>query len=371
MATDDTIVRIDNVSKQFFEGVKAVNGVTLEIKRGEFFSLLGPSGCGKTTLLRMIAGFEFPTEGEIMIDGQASSLIPSYRRPTNMVFQSYAIFPHLNVFDNIAYGLRRDRLTKSELDRRVHEALAMIKLKDFDKRRGDQLSGGERQRVALARALVKRPKVLLLDEPLGALDKKLREEMQIELRQLQKAVGITFVFVTHDQEEALSMSDRIAVMFRGKIEQVAQPQALYEAPNSVEVATFIGTINLIEGTVNTVGGGMMTLEAPGFGRLIAPAITGAQPGQRVVAAIRPEKLKLTNQRPSLGSFIEGRIHASAYLGDRSHHQVFTRERSDPVYVSAPSVDDVTGCELATDKAVYLSWEAGSLILLRRSPERTG
>jgi spermidine/putrescine transport system ATP-binding protein/putrescine transport system ATP-binding protein len=293
----DNIIRIENVTKQFAGGVKAVDRANINIERGEFFSLLGPSGCGKTTLLRMIAGFEFPTDGEIYIDGQPSALIPSYKRPTNMVFQSYAIFPHLNVFDNIAYGLRKDRLSGGELNRRVNEALDMIKLKGFGPRRGDQLSGGQRQRVALARALIKRPKVLLLDEPLGALDKKLREEMQIELRQLQKEVGITFVFVTHDQEEALSMSDRIAVMGKGVVLQIAGPKDLYEAPNSVEVASFIGNINLIEATVRAINGDEVTLEGPGFGQFKAPATDGLKVGQKITAAVRPEKLSLTGSKP--------------------------------------------------------------------------
>jgi len=360
----DDIIRIDNVTKEFAGGVKAVDSVKFDIERGEFFSLLGPSGCGKTTLLRMIAGFEFPTEGEIYIDAQPSSLIPSYRRPTNMVFQSYAIFPHLNVFDNIAYGLRKDRLSRSELNRRVHEALAMIKLQGFDRRRGDQLSGGQRQRVALARALVKRPKVLLLDEPLGALDKKLREEMQIELRQLQKAVGITFVFVTHDQEEALSMSDRIAVMFRGRVIQIAPPKALYEAPNSVEVASFIGTINLIDSTVKSIAAGEAILEAPGFGQFRATAVDGLQPGQRIVAAIRPEKLTLTDQRPQSGAFVEGRLHASAYLGDRSHHQVFVKGRNEPIFVAAQNVDRSMTSPFDPEKPVFITWDPKALILLK-------
>ncbi len=233
-----------------------MDAVELAIKHGEFFSLLGPSGCGKTTLLRMIAGFDYPSEGEIYIDGAPMSAVPPNKRPSNMVFQSYAIFPHLNVFDNIAYGLRKERLARAELSRRVNEALAMIKLEGFGKRRGDQLSGGQRQRVALARALILKPKVLLLDEPLGALDKRLREAMQIELRQLQKNVGITFVFVTHDQEEALSLSDRVAVMSGGKVLQIAPPRTLYEAPNCREVADFIGTMNFFDGTVTSYDDGL-------------------------------------------------------------------------------------------------------------------
>jgi len=360
----DKIIRIDNVTKQFPGGVQAVDAVSIDIERGEFFSLLGPSGCGKTTLLRMIAGFDFPTGGEIFIDNQPSALIPSYKRPTNMVFQSYAIFPHLNVFDNIAYGLRRERLSAAALNKRVEDALAMIKLTGFGKRRGDELSGGQRQRVALARALVKRPKVLLLDEPLGALDKKLREEMQIELRQLQKAVGITFVFVTHDQEEALSMSDRIAVMSHGKVLQIAGPQQLYEAPNCIEVATFIGNINLIDATIKATDGGDVVLDAAGFGQMRAPAVDGIKPGDKIVAAIRPEKLSLTGQRPASGAFVEGSIKASAYLGDRSQYHVFVRGRSTPLYVAAQNVERAMGAGFDVAKPVYVTWDAKSLILLK-------
>ncbi len=262
----DAFLRIDKVSKRFAE-VTAVDAANIAIARGEFFSLLGPSGCGKTTLLRMIAGFEFPDEGAILIDGADVTDAPPNRRPTNMVFQSYAIFPHLNVFDNIAYGLRRERLARAALNARAEEALAMIKLEGFGARKADQLSGGQRQRVALARALVCRPKVLLLDEPLGALDKRLREAMQIELRQLQKAVGITFVFVTHDQEEALSMSDRIAVMSGGRVLQIAAPRTLYEAPSCREVADFIGTMNFFEGVVAAVEGGGIVVDAGAAGLL--------------------------------------------------------------------------------------------------------
>ena len=231
MGTDDAYIRIHNVAKHFGP-VVAVDNVNISIGAGEFFSLLGASGCGKTTLLRMLAGFETPTAGEIYIDDAAMSGVPPHKRPTNMVFQNYAIFPHLDVARNIAYGLRTEKLDKAETARRVGEALDMVKLEGFGARRSDELSGGQRQRVALARALVKHPKVLLLDEPLGALDKKLREEMQLELRALQQSLGITFIFVTHDQEEAMTLSDRIAVMSNGKVLQIDTPEKLYEAPSS-------------------------------------------------------------------------------------------------------------------------------------------
>jgi spermidine/putrescine ABC transporter ATP-binding subunit len=358
----DHIIRIENVTKQFAGGNKAVDGASFGIERGEFFSLLGPSGCGKTTLLRMIAGFEFPTDGEIYIDDQPSSLIPAYKRPTNMVFQSYAIFPHLNVYDNIAYGLRKARISGSELRKRVNDALAMIKLEGFGSRRGDQLSGGQRQRVALARALVKRPKVLLLDEPLGALDKKLREEMQIELRQLQKSVGITFVFVTHDQEEALSMSDRIAVMGKGKVLQIAPPRELYAQPANVEVATFIGSINLVEATVRSIDGKDAMLDAAALGQIRAPSVPGLKAGDKVVAAIRPENLHLSGTRPATEPFVEGSIKASAYLGDRSQYHVHIKGRAVPLYVAAQNTDGASAIDIS--RPVYVSWNPSALILLR-------
>ena len=244
----DPIISFQGVSKRFGQ-VTAVDNTSFDIQRGEVFSLLGPSGCGKTTLLRMVAGFEVPSAGEIMIDGQPMSATPPNHRPVNMVFQNYAIFPHLNVRNNIAFGMRKAGLTRAELDKRIDEALELIKLPGYGSRGADELSGGQRQRVALARALIKQPKVLLLDEPLGALDKKLREQMQIELRQLQQQIGITFLFVTHDQEEALTLSDRIAVMSEGAVMEIASPGQLYESPGSPFVADFIGSMNFFEGEI--------------------------------------------------------------------------------------------------------------------------
>ncbi|MBT7612521.1 MAG: ABC transporter ATP-binding protein, partial [Rhodospirillaceae bacterium] len=247
MSREDYI-SIRNTSKHF-GSVKAVDDISFNIGEGEFFSLLGASGCGKTTLLRMLAGFEQPTLGNIYIDGQPQAGVPPHQRPVNMVFQNYAIFPHLNVHKNIAYGMRKSGLSKAEVDRKVDEMLELIKLPGYGARGAHQLSGGQRQRIALARALIKQPKVLLLDEPLGALDKKLREQMQLELRALQRDVGITFVFVTHDQEEAMTMSDRIAVMSLGKVLQIDTPTSLYEVPQIKEVADFIGTINFFDGSI--------------------------------------------------------------------------------------------------------------------------
>jgi spermidine/putrescine ABC transporter ATP-binding subunit len=349
----DDFIRIQNVTKRFGP-VAAVDDADFGIARGEFFSLLGPSGCGKTTLLRMIAGFEYPSDGAILIDGADITDLPPHKRPSNMVFQSYAIFPHLNVFDNIAYGLRKQRLSKDELTRRVDEALAMIKLTGFGTRRGDQLSGGQRQRVALARALIMRPKVLLLDEPLGALDKRLRESMQIELRQLQKSVGITFVFVTHDQEEALSMSDRIAVMSAGKVLQIAEPRTLYEQPNCREVADFIGTMNFFDATVSAREGETAVLDAGPLGTLRA---TSPEPvGARVLVAIRPEKIVLAD------SGIAGTIAASAYLGERNHIHVLVDGVKEPVSVARQN-QDRGGKRLDAGDEVHLAWEPDAMVVL--------
>jgi spermidine/putrescine ABC transporter ATP-binding subunit len=354
---DDAYIRIENITKRF-GAVKAVDRADFGIRRGEFFSLLGPSGCGKTTLLRMIAGFEYPSEGEIYIDGAAVTDLPPNKRPSNMVFQSYAIFPHLNVADNIGYGLRRSGLSKAERNARIEEALAMIRLPDMGNRRADQLSGGQRQRVALARALVNRPKVLLLDEPLGALDKRLREAMQIELRQIQKNVGITFVFVTHDQEEALSMSDRIAVMSNGQVLQIADPRTLYDRPNCREVADFLGTMNFFEGKVIGTGGDITEIDAGIAGRLSAKnvAVELTAPGNDVLVAVRPEKIVL---KTAGAAGLVGKISTSAYLGERSHLQILVPGLNDPVSVAAQTTHEHAGAD------VSLSWPAEAAIVLPR------
>ena len=285
-------VRLSGITKRFGDFV-AVDDLNLDIYEGEFFSLLGPSGCGKTTTLRMIAGFEEPTEGEISVAGVEVQGVPPYRRPVNTVFQSYAIFPHLNVFDNVAFGLRRAKVPKDEVAKRVADACEMVQLAGFEKRRPGMLSGGQQQRVALARALVNRPKVLLLDEPLGALDLKLRKELQLELRNLQHEVGITFVYVTHDQEEALTMSDRIAVMDEGKVQQLAGPTTLYETPANRFVAGFIGQTNVFSGTVEVADGDRVTLRTREGLRVEAVAREQVSPGEgeEVHAAVRPEKVR--------------------------------------------------------------------------------
>ncbi len=358
--SDETYLNIDHVTKRFGK-VLAVNDAQIAIRRGEFFSLLGPSGCGKTTLLRMIAGFEFPDVGEIYFEGMRMTDEPPHMRPSNMVFQSYAIFPHLNVFDNIAYGLRRERLARAELQRRVEDALVMIKLDGFGPRGANELSGGQRQRVALARALVRRPKVLLLDEPLGALDRRLREAMQIELRALQKSVGITFVFVTHDQEEALSMSDRIAVMSAGQVLQIASPRELYEAPNCREVADFIGQMNFFDGKVTGRDGGMARIDAGALGMMEIE--TGASTGASVLLALRPEKIALSAAAAT--NSVKGTVMAAAYLGERSHYNIDVPGLNEPVSVATQNVGEIASQGHEPGDTVHMTWPPGAPLVLPR------
>ena len=323
-----TDVRLEGLRKQFGE-VAAVDGVTLEIRAGEFFSLLGPSGCGKTTTLRMIGGFELPTDGRILLGDRDVTMDPPERRPVNMVFQSYALFPHLTVFENIAFGLRRRKTPDAEVRARVGESLDLVHLAGYDKRRPDQMSGGQQQRVALARALVNRPQVLLLDEPLGALDLKLRRELQVELKRVQLEVGITFIYVTHDQEEALALSDRIAVMDHGKVEQLGSPEELYDKPQSRFVAGFIGTTNLLEAVVERVDGTVAVVRLADGERGLATAGDAAA-GDTVDLAIRPEAIHLEPANPgdpapsdTTGMALGGQILQSAYLGTSISFQVRT------------------------------------------------
>ncbi len=314
----EPIVAIRNITKKFANAVTAVDDVSFDIAENEFFALLGPSGCGKTTLLRMISGLETPTSGSILIGGENMAGIPPNKRPTNMVFQSYAVFPHMTVAENVAYGLKVTGVLREETKRRVGEALDMVKLSALWDRRPDQMSGGQRQRVALARALVKRPKVLLLDEPLSALDAKLREEMRLELRRLQENVGITFIIVTHDQDEALSMASRIAVMDKGAVQQIAAPSELYEHPANTFVAGFIGKVNLIAAKALSSGNGNVLCEVAGLGRMELRH-DGACAG-RISIAVRPEKLKITPAEPPAPGLIKiaGKVRDVAYYGDASH-----------------------------------------------------
>lgn len=362
----DAFISIRGVTKQF-GALCAVDDVSIDIRRGEFFSLLGPSGCGKTTLLRMLAGFESPTTGEIFIDGQAMSRVPPNRRPTNLVFQSYAIFPHLTVGQNIGYGLRKKRLSKSEMADTIAQALSRVRLDGYAGRLSHQLSGGQRQRVALARALVCQPKVLLLDEPLGALDKKLREEMQIELRELQRSLGITFVFVTHDQEEALALSDRIAVMSRGKALQVDDASRLYESPVSREVAAFIGSMNFFDGNVMHFAGGRVIIDAGPAGHLVADAgHRSFDPGAPVSVAVRPEKLTLLWQQPKdCTNCVAGAVSAEAYFGDRSHYYVAIEGQRQPIAVAMQNSQRSSDARGSRGQHVWLAWPIDAAVLLPR------
>ncbi|MBC8507987.1 MAG: ABC transporter ATP-binding protein [Anaerolineales bacterium] len=295
--------------------VFAVNHVTMQIKNGEFFSMLGPSGCGKTTSLRTIAGFEWPTSGEIYIEGEPMGHRPPYLRPVNTVFQSYALFPHMSVAENVAFGLEMEKTPKQEIKRRVGEALEMVKLTGMERRNPTQLSGGQRQRVALARSLVKRPKVLLLDEPLGALDLKLRKEMQLELKALQQEVGITFVYVTHDQEEALTMSDRIAVMDGGVVLQVGKPVEIYERPNCRFVADFIGETNFLDGEVRAIDGDRVTVYIPRLkDELVGTKASPVRIGEQVVVSLRPEKTRIIENKAKMGNCFSGKVLNIAYIG---------------------------------------------------------
>ncbi len=360
-------IRLVDLRKTFGE-VRAVDGVSLDIHAGEFFSLLGPSGCGKTTTLRMIGGFEFPTGGRIELRGRDITNDPPERRPVNMVFQSYALFPHLSVFENVAFGLRRHKVADVEVRRRVGASLELVRMTGFDKRKPDQMSGGQQQRIALARALVNEPTVLLLDEPLGALDLKLRRQLQVELKRVQLEVGITFVYVTHDQEEALALSDRIAVMNRGRVEQLGAPEELYDRPATRFVADFIGTTNLVAGTVESRGFGAMVVRLPGGERCLAPDTRAV--GSPVELAVRPEVITLAaddgaadrvNSTTAPG--LHGHVLQSAYLGTSVSHQV----RTDGGLVLTAIVPRSAPRPLPGDR-VAIHWNASDVLVLERAVE---
>ncbi|OCW56851.1 ABC transporter ATP-binding protein [Hoeflea olei] len=356
-------ISFQNVTKRFGT-FTAVENLSLNVYEREFFSLLGPSGCGKTTLLRMLAGFEEPTEGELYLDGQPLKGVPPHKRPVNMMFQSYALFPHMTVADNIAFGLKQDGMAKPERDERVAQMLKLVKLEQFAGRKPHQLSGGQRQRVALARSVAKRPKLLILDEPLGALDKKLREETQFELMDLQQELGLTFMIVTHDQEEAMTMSDRIAVMDKGVIVQTGTPAEIYEAPNSRYVADFIGSVNILEGKVTPAGEGRIVLDGPD-GRITGAVRDGAPAtGETAWFAIRPEKIEI-GRTPPEGAVnrLEGEVWDIAYLGDMT---IINVKLASGTVVQAATLNRFRLVEdpIGYEERVWLSFNPDSGVVLR-------
>jgi len=353
------LVRLERVVKRFGP-TRAVDDVSLEIERGAFFALLGPSGCGKTTLLRMLAGFERPDGGRILIDGVDVAEVPPYARPTNMMFQSYALFPHMTAAENVAFGLRQDRLPRREIVARVEAMLELVQLRALAGRKPHQLSGGERQRVALARALAKEPKLLLLDEPLAALDRKLREETRLELVRIQHRVGVTFLMVTHDQEEAMGMASRMGVMSQGRLVQVGTPGEVYERPSCRFVADFIGGVNLFEGRVAGAGT-PLSVECPELGLRIA--VAGAAPsGAEVAVAVRPERISLSTQEPGRANRLRGTVQEIAFRGEAStYHVGIAGGRL--LRVTLPNAGPGTAPPPGVGAAVWLGWDAESGVLL--------
>jgi putrescine transport system ATP-binding protein len=360
------LLRIEGASKRF-DAFAAVDCLSLDIYQGEFFALLGPSGCGKTTLLRLIAGFERLSAGRMVLDGVDLAPVPPHRRPVNMMFQNYALFPHLDVESNIAFGLKQEGLPKPEIAGRVADMLALVKLENFGRRKPNELSGGQRQRVALARSLIKRPRVLLLDEPMAALDKKLRGETQFELMDLQRRLGLTFIIVTHDQGEAMTVADRIAVMDRGRLMQVATPAEIYERPNSRWVADFVGDVNMLEGRVGADG---VSVEGTALGRLQVAAKIDAAPGATVWVAVRPEKMRIArDQLPAAGPAEPANSAAATivdigYLGDLSIYKLRT-ETGVPLQAAVANTGRSAEGAVGWDDKVWLSFPPEAAIVLTR------
>ena len=360
--SETPLIRIENVTKRFGD-FTAIDGISLSIYAKEFFALLGPSGCGKTTLMRMLAGFETPTEGRITIDGTDMSNVPPNKRAVNMMFQSYALFPHLNIWDNIAFGLRRDKMPADQVAARVEEMLRLVQLQKFAKRKPHQVSGGQRQRVALARSLAKAPKLLLLDEPLGALDKKLRQETQFELMDIQEKTGTTFVIVTHDQEEAMTVASRVAVMNHGELVQVETPEVIYEQPNSVYVADFIGDVNLIEGRVDGLGENAELDWAEGRAPLRGQSNGQLAKGSSATFAIRPEKIAISSDEPTdRANRVQGKILDIGYLGNLSTYHVELPE-GPVIKCEVGNRSRIERRDFTWEDEVWLSWsDTAGLVL---------
>lgn len=357
------LVRFERVTKRY-AGVEAVSDLSLDIASGEFFALLGPSGCGKSTLLRMLAGFETPDDGRILLDGEDIAAMPPHLRPVNMMFQSYALFPHLTVAGNIAFGLRQEHLPKSEIERRVAEMLALVQLEGLGARKPHQLSGGQRQRVALARALVKRPKVFLLDEPLAALDKKLRTETQFELMALQEKLDLSFIIVTHDQEEAMTMADRIGVMAHGRLAQVGTAAEIYEQPSNRWVAEFIGDVNLVDGVVSEAAGEAVMVVTEAAGPVHATTPVEVKAGQGVTVAIRPEKFHISSERPpaTVDNCMAGEVMDIGYLGDMSLYKV-KLDSGAIVKAASVNVTRLLKRPIGWNERVWLSFSPDAAIVL--------
>ena len=358
----EDLLRIEGLTKIYDGTIKAVDNVSLTVKKGEIFGLLGGSGCGKSTLLRMLAGFEKPTKGKIYLAGQDITDIPAYQRPINMMFQSYALFPHLSVWENIAFGLKRDDMPKDEIAARVDKMLNLVQLAKYAKRKPHQLSGGQQQRVALARSLAKRPQLLLLDEPLGALDKKLRETTQLELVNIIEEVGVTCVLVTHDQEEAMTMASRIAVMYEGYFQQVGEPDEIYEMPNSRQVADFIGNVNMFEGVVDEDEPDHVTVICPECTHYVGHGISGNK-GMAVGVALRPEKIMLSKEKPAgIYNWTEGEVTEIVYFGD---HTTYHLKLATGMVLKAQEINNTRdlSCGLTWGDHAYLHWNDLAMVVL--------